>query len=132
MMKALLQASASFPLLLYASAVLEKPLLHANCPGCNICTVGLVFLPLKPSFWRVTRPAKMDKATQEYDFIEILAEGECGPARFLAGWTPAADAEGAQKASQLPPFSPTQRHPRSPPGLSAHSPSATRRLESGW
>lgn len=43
MTKALPQASTSFLLPLYASAILEKPLLHANCPGCNICTVGLVF-----------------------------------------------------------------------------------------
>lgn len=39
--------------------------------------------------------------------------------------------KGAQKASQLPPFSPAQRHPWAPHGLSARSPNPTRRLESG-
>lgn len=58
----------------------------------------------------MTRPAKKDKATQEYNFTEILAQGEHCPARSLKGWMPAVDTEGAQKAKCLPPFSPEQRH----------------------
>lgn len=100
--KALPQASTSFLLPLYASAVLENPLLYANCRGCNICTVHFVLVclfPLKPGFWTVTRPATKDKAAQEHNFTEILAEGEFSPARVLTAWMPAADAGGAWKAS---------------------------------
>lgn len=79
------------------------------------------FFPLKPAFWRVTRPAKKDKATQEQDFTETLADGEQGPGRFIAGYKLAADAVVARKAIQLPPFSPTQRHSWAPPRISAHS-----------
>jgi len=52
----------------------------------------------------VTRPSKKE-ASQEYDITEILAERERSSARFFTGWMTAADAQGAWKGSQLPPFS---------------------------
>lgn len=39
----------------------------------------------------MTRQAKKDKATQKYDFTEVLAQGEHSLARFFTGWMPAAD-----------------------------------------
>lgn len=57
----------------------------------------------------------MDKTTQEYDFTEILAEGERDPARFLTAWTPAADAEGGPESQPAPSFQPRTKAPLGSP-----------------
>lgn len=129
MTKANPQASTTFLLPLYDSAILEKPLLHANCPGCNICTVGLVFFLWSLAFgeWpgQLKRTKQLRNTISQKSWQKVSA---VLPGSSQAGRLQQMQREPGKPASSL--LSAPQRHSWAPPGLSARSPNPTWHLES--
>lgn len=67
---------------------------------------GFNFFFPKAPLLQVTWPAKKDKATQEYNFAEVLAKSQAHSCQVPQSCMPATDAGGAWKAGQFPPFNP--------------------------